>query len=162
MKEFVFLFCEIESWFLLWAFSVFASRLDFRAVSSLPSHCYASLQWWALSHCLISFVLIPRLSPVPLPSLLSFFLSRRSLASCLPHTLILSDVKLITVSLCLPASISSRWCESDYSRWCMRCVCVCARMWEWRWRRVERQFKGQEWGAATDGGVGVSSFISCI
>lgn len=76
------------------------------------SHFYASLLQLALSHCLISFVLVPCLSPVHLSLTLS--------CSLLDHTLILCDVKLITLPLFfsapLPLSVPL-WCESDYSGW---------------------------------------------
>lgn len=89
------------------------------------SHFYASVLWLALSRCLISFVLIPCLSPV-----LHFSLTLA--CSLLYHTLILSDVKLIALPLFLPASLPLAvplWCESDYGGWRIRwfvvCVCVC-------------------------------------
>lgn len=151
-------------WFSLSAFTMSPRPVSILASTAhlffSLSHSYASALWLALSRYLISFVLIPCLSPV-----LHFSLTLAR--SLLYHTLILCDVKLITLplflSVSLPLSVPP-WCESDYGGWRIGrfAVCMCACMWEsWCWH-IERQVKGEAPGVGTDGGVSVPSLISSI
>lgn len=89
----------------------------------------ASVLWLARSQHLISFL---RLT---CSSFFSFALAH----ALLNHTLILSNVKLITLPHSLPL-----WCESDYGGWHIRwfvVVCTHVCMWEWRWWHDGRQVK---------------------
>lgn len=100
-------------WFSLSAFTVSTSRLylgaDCPSLFFSLSHFYASVLRLALSHSLISFVLIPCRSPA-----LHFSLTLAR--SLLYHTLILCDVKLITLPPFLSVSLPSL-CPSVVWKW---------------------------------------------
>lgn len=168
MKEFFSLFrlsllnkSEMVLIFIVCLRHVATSHLYFPAdcPSLFPSLISTFCDWLYLT-VLLALFSFPCLSPGPHFSL--------TLAHpLLYHTLILCDVRLITLPLFLSVSLflSVVW---KWLWWMVHYVlcgvsareCVC--VWEWWWWYFERQVIGEARGAATDRGISVSSFISSI